>query len=185
MPLILRKGVNSAALWVLESFPPTFQVPLCIVRLFILNYFWSQFMGCSSDEHQQQPFNGPLSGTTQVGWYQKKHSPTHTLPDQQPSIINFLHPLWSTASSLFNLHAWQSLFHNLSPGPCWSTSRAGTLYFILPTFLHQSLSSFCNTYPYHRNLFCCSTKLCHLFLLSLASQVWSTLGPSAEVNCNC
>ena len=25
-----------------------------------------------------QPFNGPLSGTTQVCWYQKKHSPTHT-----------------------------------------------------------------------------------------------------------
>ena len=24
-----------------------------------------------------QPFNGPLSGTTQVCWYQKKHSPTH------------------------------------------------------------------------------------------------------------
>jgi len=26
---------------------------------------------------QQQPFYGPLSGTTQVSRYQKKHSPTH------------------------------------------------------------------------------------------------------------
>jgi len=25
-----------------------------------------------------QPFNGPLSGMTRVGWYQKRHSPTHT-----------------------------------------------------------------------------------------------------------
>jgi len=25
-----------------------------------------------------QPFNGPMSGTTQVSWYQNKHSPTHT-----------------------------------------------------------------------------------------------------------
>jgi len=29
-----------------------------------------------------QPFNGRLSGTTRVGRYQKKHSPTHTRPDQ-------------------------------------------------------------------------------------------------------
>ena len=32
-----------------------------------------------------QPFNGPLSGTTRVGQYQKKHSPTHTHPDHQTS----------------------------------------------------------------------------------------------------
>jgi len=35
-----------------------------------------------------QPFKGPLSGTTQVGWYQKKHSPTHTYPDHQIFFIN-------------------------------------------------------------------------------------------------
>ena len=43
----------------------------------------------------RQPFNGLLSGTTQVGWYQKKHSPTHTHPDHQTSFISFLHLLKS------------------------------------------------------------------------------------------
>ena len=54
---------------------------------------------------QAKLFNGPLSGTTRVGQYQKKHSPTHTHPDHQTSFINFLHLLRSTASSLFNLRA--------------------------------------------------------------------------------
>ena len=40
-----------------------------------------------------QPFNGLWSETTQVGWYQKKHSPTHTHPDHWTSFINFLHIL--------------------------------------------------------------------------------------------
>ena len=57
---------------------------------------------------QPQPFNVPLSGTTRVGRYQKKHSPTHTHLDHQPSVINNLHLLRSTALSLFNLRAWQS-----------------------------------------------------------------------------
>ena len=52
-----------------------------------------------------QPFNGPLSGTTRVGQYQKKHSPTHTHPDHQTFFINFLHLLRFIASSLFSLHA--------------------------------------------------------------------------------
>ena len=55
-----------------------------------------------------QPFNGPWSGTTQVGRYQKKLSPTHTHPDLQTSFINFLHLLRSIASSVFSLRAWQS-----------------------------------------------------------------------------
>ena len=37
-----------------------------------------------------QSFNGSLSGTTQVGQYQKKHSLTHTHRDHQTSFINFL-----------------------------------------------------------------------------------------------
>jgi len=57
---------------------------------------------------QQQPFYDPLPGTTLVSWYQKKHSPTHTNPDHQPSFISFLHLLRSIASLLFNLRAWQS-----------------------------------------------------------------------------
>ena len=59
---------------------------------------------CLGNTHTQ-PFNGLWSGTTQVGQYQKKHSPTPTHPDHQTSFINFLHLLWSIASSLFSLHA--------------------------------------------------------------------------------
>jgi len=38
-----------------------------------------------------QPFNGLLSGSTRVGQYQKKHSPTHTHPDHWTSFITLLH----------------------------------------------------------------------------------------------
>ena len=55
---------------------------------------------------QQQPLYGPLSGTTRVSRYQKKHSPTHH-PDHL-IFISFFHLPRSTASSLFKLHASQS-----------------------------------------------------------------------------
>jgi len=47
---------------------------------------------------------------TRVSRYQKKHSPTHINPDNQPSFISFLHLLRPTSSSLFNLRAWQSFY---------------------------------------------------------------------------
>jgi len=100
-----------------------------------------------------------LSGKTWVSRYQKKHSPTHTCRGHQSSLICFLHPLRSTASSLFSLHAWQSfsticvqVFFGLPLGLVPSTS-----YFI--HFFTQSLSSFCSTCPYYCNLFCCSTEI--------------------------
>ena len=43
-------------------------------------------------QQQQQPFNGHLSGTTRIGWYQKKHSPTHTHPDHRTSYYDPQHP---------------------------------------------------------------------------------------------
>jgi len=60
------------------------------------------------------PFSGPLSGTTQVGWYQKKHSPNHT-------ILIIKHPL-STSSIFLSILVVQFtcltvFFHNLCPGP--------------------------------------------------------------------
>jgi len=121
-----------------------------------------------------QLFNGLLSRTTRVGRYQKKHSPTHTNPDHQTSFINILHLLWSIASSLFNLHAWL-LFHNLYPGPLWSSSCSGPLYFILHAF------HFRNTCPYHRSLFCCSTTVMssspNLSLSSLLGNLFFSLTP--------
>ena len=38
-------------------------------------------------QQQQRPFNGLWSGTTRVGRYQKKHSPTHTHPVVHLKII--------------------------------------------------------------------------------------------------
>jgi len=56
---------------------------------------------------QQQSFYGPLSWTTRVSRYQKKHSPNHH-PNHHPVFISFFHLLWSIGSSLFKLRAWQS-----------------------------------------------------------------------------
>ena len=58
----------------------------------------------SSNTHTQS-LNRNLSGSTWVGRYQKKHTPTHTHPDQRASFFTFLHLQWSMASSLFNLRA--------------------------------------------------------------------------------
>ena len=100
-----------------------------------------------------------LSGTSRVSRYQKKHSPTHIYRGHQSSLICFIHPLWSMASTLFNPCAWQSfstislqVFFGLPLGLSPSTS-----YSI--HFFTQSLSSFCDTCPYHRNLFHCSTAI--------------------------
>jgi len=90
---------------------------------------------------QQQPFYGPLSGTTWVSWYQKKHSPTHH-PDHHPIFISFFHLARSIASSLFKLHAWQSFcttsFHVLFGLPFGL--EPSTSYSI--HFFTQSVSSF-------------------------------------------
>jgi len=68
--------------------------------------FWAVYL--ASKHTHTQLFNGLLSGTTQVGRYQKKHSPTHTQPDHWTFFIIFLHLQQSMASSLFILRAWQS-----------------------------------------------------------------------------
>jgi len=88
-----------------------------------------------------------LSGTTHVSWYQKKHSPTHTYCGHQSNLICFLHLLWSMASSLFNLCAWQSFLHNLSPSFHRSTSWLGTVHFTLHTFLHKIIVFFSQHMP--------------------------------------
>jgi len=107
-----------------------------------------------------QPFYSSLhlSRTTRVSWYQKKHSPTHTYRGHQSSLICFIHLIRFMAFSLFNPHACQSfstisvqVFFGLPIGLAPSTS-----YSI--HFFTQSLSSFCNTCPYHHNLFCCNSS---------------------------
>jgi len=80
------------------------------------------------------------------GWvsrYQKKHSPTHTCPYHQPFFITFLYLLQSTASSLFNLRAWQCFcttsFQVLI---CLPLGLAPSTSYSIQ-FFTQSLSSFC------------------------------------------
>ena len=99
-----------------------------------------------------QPFNGPWFGTTRVGQYQKKHSPTHTHLDHRTSFINFLHLLLSIASSVFSLRAWQSslttsvqVLFGLPLGLGSSTSYS-------VHFFTQSSSSFRSTCPYQHSL---------------------------------
>jgi len=115
---------------------------------------------------QTESFNGLWSGTTRVGWYQKKHSPTHTHPDHQTSFIIFLHLLQYTASSLFSLCAWQS-FSTL-----WSCSWSWTLSFIHHAFLHPIIifSSQHMPIPSQPVLLCRSVIpiLCHLYLIPLS-----------------
>ena len=118
--------------------------------------------------------------TTQVSWYQKKHSPTHTCPDHQTSFTNIFHLLWPITSFLFNLRAGQSR----------STTSLQVLFGLLlglglsaSYFIHffTQLSSFCNTCPYHRSVFCCSTEIMSsspvLSFGSLLANVSFTLTP--------
>ena len=95
-----------------------------------------------------KPFNGLLSRTTRLGWYQKKHSPTHTHPDHQTSFINFLLLLRSIASSLFNLCAWQS-FSTTSLQVLFGfpLGLGPSLYYILHTFLHPIIIFFSQHKP--------------------------------------
>ena len=78
--------------------PRRFSFHYCVVHIMTHN--------CTLIQHTHtQLFNGLLSETTRVGWYQKKHSPTHTRPDNQTSFIIFLHLQRTMASSLFSLRA--------------------------------------------------------------------------------
>ena len=122
-----------------------------------------------------QPFNGLLSGTTKVGQYQKKHSPTHTHPHHRTSFIIFLHLQWSMASSFFSLRAWQSsrttslqVLFGLPLGLGPSTSYS--MHF----FTKSSSSSFHSTCPYQRSLFCYNTNaMSSIPSLSLSSLLGS------------
>jgi len=86
----------------------------------VIQYSGLGFIGSSCTvKQQQQSFYGPLSGTTRVSQYQKKHWPTDH-PNHHPIFTSFFHLLRSIASSLFKLHAWQSFCTTsllLSPHP--------------------------------------------------------------------
>ena len=137
----------------------------------------------TSTTTQQQPFYGRLSGTTGVSRYQKKHSPTNH-PDHHKIFISFFHLPRSTASSLLKLRAWQSFcttsLHVLFGLPLGL--EPSTSYSI--HFLPQSVSSFCNTCPYHRNLFCCSINIISSIPSLSLNSLLGTLSFTLKVICN-
>ena len=124
---------------------------------------------------QQQPFYTPFSRTTQVSQYQKKHSPTHTYPDQ-PSFISFLHLLQSMASSLFNLHTWQSF--------CTTCLQVSLVYLLVwhPPLHIPYISSPNHCLLFTTNAHTISTcfavvpKLSHPFLVSFSFSLSTLLG---------
>jgi len=67
----------------------------------------------------QQSFNRPLSMTTWLSRYRKKHSPTH------PPTIHSILPVQITCLAIF--------LHNLSPRRLRSTSWSGALHLIFHT----------------------------------------------------
>jgi len=83
-----------------------------------------------------QPFYGPLSGTTWVSQYQKKHSPiplswsSSKIYQLLPStMIHSFLPVQFTCLTIFS--------HNLAPSPLWST-WSGALHLIFHTFLQPN-----------------------------------------------
>jgi len=91
-----------------------------------------------------QPFNSLWSGTSRVGRYQKKHSPTHTHdPSWSPDILYHLLPFIMITGILFvHFTCLTVLSYNLSPGPL-----SWTLNFILNTFLHPIIIFFSQHMP--------------------------------------
>jgi len=110
-----------------------------------------------------------LYGTTRVSRHQKKHSPTHTYWGHQSSLICFLHLLQSTASSLFNLCAWQSFPQSLSK---FSLVNLLAWHHQLHT-PYISSTKHCLLFIAHAHTiatcFAVVLRLCHLILVSLST----------------
>ena len=112
-------------------------------------------------EQQQQPFYGPLSRTTRVSRYQKKHSPTHH-PDHHPiciSVAIFLHnlcpcPLWSTS--------WSALW---SPPPHIPYISSPNQCLLFATNAHTIATCFAISVLYHTFLVFLSTPYLELCVL--------------------
>ena len=147
--------------------------PITVATVFNAQLHNNCTSACKCSYTHTQQFNGLWSGTTRVGQYQKKLSPTHTHPDHRTSFINFLHLLRSIASSVFSLRAWQS-----------SLTTSLHVLFGLPLGLGPSIHTPCISSPNHHHLFAahahtnaaCSaaiSMLCHLHLVSLCSLLGS------------
>ena len=115
-------------------------------------------------QQQQELFYGPLSGTTRVSLYQKKHSPTHHPESWSSPNLYQLLPSTTIHSILPVQIACLAIFlHNLSPFPLWSTgtSWSGALHLIFHTFIHPisvffsflTISSYLNHRSYNKTFY--------------------------------
>jgi len=143
---------------------------ICINTGCVVTYWHLSIVESQSFTHTHtQPFNGPMSGTTRVGRYQKKHLPTHTHPVHQTSFINFLHLLRSIASSFFQFTRLTILFRNLCPRPFWSFSWSRDPLLHTPYMSSPNHHLFATHAPTITACFAVIPMLCHLFLISLSS----------------
>jgi len=116
-------------------------------------------------QQHQQSLYGPLSVTTRVSRYQKKHSPTQH-PDHHRNFISCFYLLRSIASSLFKLRAWRSLAQ-----PPSTSASVYLLVWSLPP--HNPYISLPNHYLLLQHAhtiatcFAVISRLYHLFLVFL------------------
>ena len=106
----------------------------------------------SNNNNNNNPFNGPLSTTTWVSWYQKNTlsiSP-YLCRYYSKSLINFLHYYSPQHPHLVTGPNWVwQLIPQHSPGFLSSVSRSYTLHFVIHNLFTQSSSSFLETRSYH------------------------------------
>jgi len=124
-----------------------------------------QLFSNNNNNHNNNRYN-PLSRTPGEP-VPEKHSLSHTYRDHERSFIGFLHLLPSIASSLFNLHAWQSFAQPFS--------KSSLIYLLVwnPPLHTPYISSpnHCLLFATHAHTiatcFAVVPQLCHLFLVSL------------------
>ena len=104
---------------------------------------------------KQQPFNGPLEISRWAGT--RRNILTYSHRSWSSNILYQLPPSTKIHSILLvQFMCLAVLFHNRCPGPLWSSTWSGTLYFILHTSPNHLLSQ------YH-----CINPICTEFQYSL------------------
>jgi len=110
-----------------------------------------------------------LSGTTQLSWYQKVHSPTHTHHGHQSSLLCFLHLLRSMAS----WHPPCSIYMPNSLFPQFLSKFSLVYLLAWHPLLHTpyiSSANHCLLFAAHAHTcFAVVLRLCHLILVSLST----------------
>jgi len=128
--------------------------------------WWKVVSSCL--QQQQQPFYGPLSGTTQVSRTRRNtHPPTILIIVQSYQLL----PSTTIHSILPDQITCLAVFlHNLSPCPLWSASWSGALHLIFHTFLHPISVFFSQQMPISSQpFFCCSINISSIPSFSLNS----------------